>query len=196
MWDREKEKGERNRWHFQSLHIYLIHEECGRYTGKEKVMELILEKANVEHAKEIYDLQKTSFKSLLDKYQDYDTNPGGEKLERTIERLEQPFTDFYFITLGEKHIGAVRICDFKNRCVLKQIFILPEYHGYGYAQEAIKMVESFYTEAERWELDTILQEKKLCYLYEKMGYQKTGKTEKIKDGMDLVYYAKEKTGRV
>ena len=47
---------------------------------------------------------------------------------------------------------------------------------------------------EKWELDTILQEKKLCYLYEKMGYQKTGKTEKIKDGMDLVYYAKEKQG--
>lgn len=157
-------------------------------------MDLILEKANVEHAKEIYDLQKTSFKNLLDKYQDYDTNPGGEKLERTIERLEQPFTDFYFITLGEKHIGAVRICDFEKRCVLKQIFILPEYQGYGYAQEAIRMVESFYTKAKRWELDTILQEKKLCYLYEKMGYQKTGKTEKIKDGMDLVYYAKEKQG--
>ena len=77
---------------------------------------------------------------------------------------------------------------------MKQIFILPEYQGYGYAQEAIKMVESFYTKAKRWELDTILQEKKLCYLYEKMGYQKTGKTEKIKDGMDLVYYAKEKQG--
>ena len=27
-----------------------------------------------------------------------------------------------------------------------------------------------------------------------MGYQKTGKKEKIKDGMDLVYYAKEKQG--
>ena len=40
---------------------------------------------------------------------------------------------------GEKHIGAVRICDFEKRCVLKQIFILPEYQGYGYAQEAIKM---------------------------------------------------------
>ena len=41
---------------------------------------------------------------------------------------------------GEKHIGAVRICDFEKRCVLKQIFILPEYQGYGYAQEAIKIV--------------------------------------------------------
>ena len=61
---------------------------------------------------------------------------------------------------GEKHIGAVRICDFEKRCVLKQIFILPEYQGYGYTQEAIKMVESFYTKAKRWHGSGILRKRK------------------------------------
>lgn len=61
---------------------------------------------------------------------------------------------------GEKHIGAVRICDFEKRCVLKQIFILPEYQGYGYAQEAIKMVESFYTKAKRWHGSGVLCQRK------------------------------------
>ena len=28
----------------------------------------------------------------------------------------------------------------------------------------------------------------LCYLYEKMGYRKTGQVKNVKDGMDLVYY--------
>ena len=32
-----------------------------------------------------------------------------------------------------------------------------------------------------WELDTILQETGNCYLYEKMGYYQTGKTEKVID---------------
>lgn len=39
-------------------------------------------------------------------------------------------------------------------------------------------------------LDTILQEKGNCYLYEKMGYRKTGKTEKINDRLTLVFYEK------
>ncbi|MFR1519292.1 MAG: GNAT family acetyltransferase [Clostridia bacterium] len=52
------------------------------------------------------------------------------------------------------------------------------------------MIEQLYPSAERWELDTILQEEKLCYLYEKMGYKKTGQTQKIKAGMDIVFYAK------
>ncbi|NTV78512.1 MAG: tyrosine-protein phosphatase, partial [Clostridiales bacterium] len=55
-------------------------------------------------------------------------------------------------------------------------------------------VEDIYPYAKRWELDTILQEDKLCHLYEKMGYLKTGRVENIKDGMDLVYYEKDKKG--
>lgn len=153
-------------------------------------MDIFLEKASLENAEEIYDLQIRSFKKLLAQYQDYDTNPGAEKLERTIQRLKELSTDFYFISVDERHIGAIRICDLGEKCMLKQIFILPEYQGNGYAQKAIKRAETFYPNAKKWELDTILQEKKLCYLYEKMGYKKTGKVERIKDGMDLVYYEK------
>jgi hypothetical protein len=41
-----------------------------------------------------------------------------------------------------------------------------------------------------WELDTIKQEGKLCHLYEKMGYKQTGREETIKEGMTLVFYAR------
>lgn len=85
----------------------------------------------------------------------------------------------------------MRICHFDKLCKLKQIYILPEYQGFGYAQKAITIAESLYPAVEKWELDTILQEEKLCYLYEKMGYKKTGKVEPIMNGMDIVYYAKQ-----
>ena len=44
--------------------------------------------------------------------------------------------------------------------------------------------------SDNWCLDTILQETGNCYLYEKLGYKKTGVTEKINDYMDIVYYEK------
>lgn len=154
-------------------------------------MEIILKRACISDAEQLYKLQIKSFKPLLDKYQDYETNPGAEKIERTIGRLKEHNSFYYFIQIGNDNIGAVRILDFGDLCILKQIYILPKYQGNGYAQKAILMIESLHNNATTWELDTIKQEAKLCYLYEKMGYRRTGKEEKIKDGMDIVFYKKE-----
>lgn len=154
-------------------------------------MKIIVSKVGVEKAEQIYRLQIQSFKGLLEKYQDYDYSPGAEKLERTLQRFQEPFTDFYFILLENQPIGAMRVCNFESLCKLKQIFILPEYQGNQYAQQAIRLVEKQYPQAKRWEVDTIGQEKKLCHLYEKMGYKKTGKVQPIKEGMDIVFFAKE-----
>lgn len=151
-----------------------------------------LVRASFDDCPEIYELQIKSFQELLEKYQDYDFSPGAEKFERTIQRFREPITQFWLIALGERHIGAIRICDFGELCKIKQIFILPQYQGNGFAQEAIRLVEMLYPDAVRWELDTILQEEKLCYLYEKMGYVRTGKTRMIKEGMDIVFYEKLK----
>lgn len=153
-------------------------------------MSVTLTKALLSDCEEIYDLQIKSFKALLDKYQDYDFSPGAEKIERTIYRFKELNYDYYFICLGDKKIGAVIISSGNSLCKLKQIHILPEYQGYGYAQQAILSVEELYPKAAQWELDTIKQEEKLCYLYEKMGYVQTGKEQNIKPGMDLVFYMK------
>ena len=51
-------------------------------------------------------------------------------------------------------------------------------------------IEALREDAECWRLDTIEQEEKLCHLYAKMGYHKTGETEHVKDGMDLVFFEK------
>ena len=39
--------------------------------------------------------------------------------------------------------------------------------------------------------NTILQEQGNIYLYEKLGYKRTGEIENIKDGMDIVYFHKD-----
>ena len=139
----------------------------------------------------IHAMQVKSFAALLEKYQDFNTSPAAEGLERIQQRFAQPFTDYYLICRNDRPIGALRVCDYGESCRLSPIFVLPEFLGHGYARQAMTLAEERYPQAKEWTLDTILQEEKLCHFYEKMGYRKTGKYEKIKDGMDLVFYAKK-----
>jgi len=151
-----------------------------------------LTRATQQDCPQIYDLQIRSFRTLLDKYQDHAFSPGAEPYERTLQRFAESFTHFWLISVAGTTIGAIRVCDFGALCKLKQIFILPEWQQMGYAQQAVRQVEALYPQAERWELDTILQEDKLRHLYEKMGYVPTGEIRPIQDDMDLIFYAKDK----
>lgn len=95
-------------------------------------MTIILKRAGCEDAEFIWKMQVEAFSDLYEKYQDTDTSPATEPLEKVLFRIQQPSTYYYII----------------------------------------------------------LQEKGNCYLYEKMGYKATGKTEKINDKMTLVFYEK------
>ena len=86
---------------------------------------------------QLYELQIKASKSLLEKYHDYETNPRAERIEWTISRLNEQNSYYYFIQIENFHIGAIRIGDFGDLCMLKQIYILPEYQGHGYVQKAI-----------------------------------------------------------
>ncbi|MCM1266470.1 MAG: GNAT family N-acetyltransferase [Bacteroidales bacterium] len=151
-----------------------------------------LVRAATSDAKELHAMQIKAFQELLEKYQDFDTNPANESLERVEARLEQDFTFYYFICIGQQKVGAIRIVDKKETGKNKRIspiFILPEFQGRGIAQEAIRLCEEVHGNG-NWELDTILQESKNCHLYEKMGYRQTGKTEVINERLTLVFYEK------
>ena len=155
-------------------------------------MEVKLVRANVEDAKELHAMQVKSFIELLEKYQDFDTSPANESVEKVEARLKQDFTYFYFICIGLQKAGAIRIVDKKELGKNKRIsplFILPEFQGQGIAQRAIQLCEEIHGN-EEWELETILQEQKNCHLYEKMGYQQNGKTEIINEKLTLVCYQK------
>ncbi len=155
-------------------------------------MEIELLRAGVDDAGEIHAMQLEAFRELLDRYQDFETSPGCEKVEKVEARLRQDFTYYYFICQGAQKVGAVRVVDKKEEGINKRIspiFILPQFQGWGIAQRAIRICEEIHGAA-GWELDTILQEKKNCYLYEKMGYVTTGKTRVVNDRLTLVFYQK------
>ena len=152
---------------------------------------ITLTKANINDCALIHQMQIESFMPIFEKYQDNETSPVKESIERIIAKMNSEQTDYYFIELDNVKIGTIRIVRKSSQvCRVSPIFILPQYQGNGYAQTAMEIAESLYPLATIWKLDTIKEEPKLCYLYEKLGYTKTGKEETIKDGMTIVYYEK------
>ena len=150
-----------------------------------------LVRANVSDCEKIWSLQIEAFADLLAKYQDYETSPGNEPKENIQAKLLDEFTFFYFIYLEDEIAGAVRVVDRKNgnRKRIAPIFIMKKFRNRGLAQKTFKEIEKIHG-SKHWMLDTILQEAGNCYLYEKLGYKRTGKIEHINERMDIVYYEK------
>jgi predicted acetyltransferase len=153
------------------------------------IMRLV--RANVSDCEKIWSLQIEAFADLLAKYQDYETSPGNEPKENIQAKLLDEFTFFYFIYLEDEIAGAVRVVDRKNgnRKRIAPIFIMKKFRNRGLAQKTFKEIEKIHG-SKNWMLDTILQEAGNCYLYEKLGYKRTGKIEHINERMDIVYYEK------
>ena len=156
-------------------------------------MNIKLNKAKFRDLDTILQMQKESFAELYEKYQDTKTSPATEEYKDILFRFNQPETTYYFITADNEKVGVIRVVDCKDGFTRKRIspiFIMPEYRNKGYAQQAIAEAERIHGK-NQWKLDTILQEKGNCYLYEKLGYHQTGKTEFINDKMTIVFYEKD-----
>ena len=155
-------------------------------------MKIELLKATESDIKEIWKMQVEAFKGLLEKYQDYDMSPAIESYENVLNKYKQPWTSYYFITRNNEKVGAVRVINKKDgsRKRIAPIWIMPDFRNQGLAQLAMGEVEKIYG-SQHWQLDTILQEQGNIYLYEKLGYKRTGEIENIKVGMDIVYLIKD-----
>lgn len=154
-------------------------------------MNVELVRASMADAETIWQMQRIAFAGLLERYQDFDTNPGSEPLEKVQWRLSLPATHFYFIQVDGVNAGAIRVIDHHDDSPKKisPLFVMPEFRGKGVAQAAIRAAEAIHG-SENWQLGTILQEKGNCHLYEKMGYHQSGETKIINDRMTLVFYLK------
>ncbi|WP_339224342.1 GNAT family N-acetyltransferase [Paenibacillus sp. FSL H8-0332] len=156
-----------------------------------KKSEVTLSKATGEDAADIHAMQLQAFMPLLEKYQDYETNPANETLERLVERMNQEFVDYYLIRNAGNAVGSMRVKKTdEHQYWLGQICVLPQCQGEGIAQQAFALIEEIYADAKTWGLATVVQEERNCYLYEKLGYRRTNETREINDKMTLCYYEK------
>ena len=145
-----------------------------------------------EDVETVWKMQVEAFSDLLEKYQDHDMSPAAESIDKVLARFEQPWTTYFFIMANDEKVGVIRVVDKKDgsRKRISPIWIMSEYRNKGYAQQAILEAEKIYG-PDHWCLDTILQEKGNLHLYEKLGYHRTGRIDKVSDRMDIVFYEKD-----
>lgn len=150
-----------------------------------------LEKAIESDASVIFDIQVDAFQPLLEKYQDFDTNPANETIERVVTRINNPSGDFFKINVDNVAVGAIYVLwKEQTQFWISPMFILSAYQGQGIAQEALTLVEKLFPQATTWELATIMEEERNCHLYEKLGYIKTGVIKKLNNNTTLGFYKK------
>ncbi|MGV2940443.1 GNAT family N-acetyltransferase [Mesobacillus sp. LC4] len=149
-----------------------------------------LAKASVEDAEELLALQREVFMPLYKRYKDHETSPVTQTMERFTARFER---GTYFKVLYEGELaGSVFVYEKSPGLMrLHIINILEKHHNKGIAQNVMKRLEIMYPEADAWELDTILTEKRNCYLYEKMGYKQTGEAKVINKDLTIIRYRKD-----
>jgi RimJ/RimL family protein N-acetyltransferase len=151
-----------------------------------KIKQITSDSADIAHR-----IQKSSYEPLLAVYHDYDISPAIESIEQIREKMKRPNTTSYLFQLDNIDVGWVRVAELDDRIFkISALSVIPEYQNKGIAQEALKQIEKYHFDARKWILVTILQEKRNCHLYEKMGYVKTGEIEQINERMTLVSYEK------
>jgi GNAT superfamily N-acetyltransferase len=154
-------------------------------------MAIRLEKAGIEDAKALHAMQVKAFLPLLEKYQDTETNPASESLEKTLYRISDPLTGFYKILRDNILVGGIAVKHIAPKTIfLGPIFIDPGFHNQKIAQKALELIEDRLPDVDVFELATILQEEANVHLYEKMGYACTGEQKKINTSIHLVFYRK------
>ena len=152
-------------------------------------MRVSLQRANPDEYSVIHEMQLRAFEPLLLKYRDYDTNPGAETPDRVRERLIIPGSDCHFIFADGVCVGMIRVRKVEDgHYRIGPFFVLPEAQNRGIAQSAIRLALSLYRDARLWSLDTIMEEEKLCHLYEKCGFTRSDFRKKVQDGMTLIGY--------
>ena len=139
----------------------------------------------------LHDMQIKSFMPLYEKYHD-DCSPAIESIERVQARYAVENRKYYFVMMDGARVGAINIGhndpNEKKVSFISPLFILPEFQNRGIGYIAIKQAFDLLPEVTTWKLDTILQEKGNCHLYEKCGFVRTGEEQVINDKMTLIMY--------
>lgn len=152
---------------------------------------MMVRKFSKENIDDVFKIQQAAYKPLFEKYQDKETNPYMETKEDILMKYTKTGTQGYIFVEDDIAVGAVRIIMCGKICKISALAVTPEYQNRGIAQSALKEIEKIHSDCKYWILDTILQEKGNCHLYEKLGYVRIGEPKKINDRLTLVDYKKE-----
>lgn len=156
-------------------------------------MNIRIVKAEIEDLKLIVEGQKRAFYDCYQRYQDHEMSPYNVTPEMMKSIFENDF--LYKIIYEEKLVGAIYVHENPDPFHMKLhgIFVEPEYQDKGIGRWAIEHVEAQHREAVTWVLETPHDLKRNHYLYEKLGYKRTGDEDYVNENLSIIHYRKEVT---
>ena len=149
--------------------------------------ELSVERAGVEDAAVILDLQKRAYQSEAEIYGEYTIPP----LTQTLEQLEADFESQSFLkaTLDGQIVGSVRAMLAGDSCLTGRLIVAPAFQNRGIGTRLLKEIEQLFPGAKRFELFTGERSERNLYLYRREGYRPF-RSEAISEATTLVFLEK------
>lgn len=131
--------------------------------------EIIIEKALVENAEEILELQKIAYISEAELIDDFTIPP----LNQTIDEILSEFNTnvFFKVELENKIIGSVRCYLEMGSCYIGKLIVHPSNQSCGIGTRLLNAAENQFPKAERYELFTGQKSKRNLHIYKKNGYR-------------------------
>lgn len=150
-------------------------------------MNLTIERAVPEDAKELIQIQNAAF---WDDFQRYGECPGyGKTQEKMLRVINNAFT--FKIMANQKIVGDMIIKGCDGRYHLSGLCVIPEYQNKGIGQFAMEYLNTGFPDAVHWSLETPADRTRNHYFYMKFGFQIT--REYLKGKVNLVFLEKDTT---
>jgi len=148
-----------------------------------------VEVAMIEDARSILALQKLAYAGEAEIYGDYSIDP----LTQTLDALRADFAKqaFLKVSVSGRILGSVRGYVEDGTCNIGRLIVHPNFQNQGIGKQLMSEIESFFGNAERYELFTGHKSERNLYLYQKLGYSPY-KTEQVGDNLVLVFLEKRR----
>jgi len=146
-----------------------------------------IEQATIEDAQEILALQKLTYQSEAEIYNDFTIPP----LYQNLDEIKAEFANQQFLKFCEKGriVGSVRAYVKEGTCYVGKLIVHPEYQNQGIGTKLLEEIENAFDHVTRYELFTGHKSRKNLYLYQKNGYR-IFRRQKVTDDLTIVFMEK------
>lgn len=149
--------------------------------------EIIIERAYIEDAEEILELQKLAYLSEAEIIDDFTIPPLHQTINETLSELKHQI--FLKVVLGNRIICSVRIYLEKSTGHIGKLIVHPDHQNFGIGTRLLHAAEKQFPDAERYELFTGQKSEKNLHIYKKNGYR-VFKNKKVSEKLTLVFLEK------
>ena len=156
---------------------------------------ITIEKALVEDAPEILEVQRLAYALEAELYNAFDIPP----LTETVEEVESDLRSHVFLKAtvgGGRLVGSVRaFMEDEATCCVGRLAVHPEFQNHGIGTRLMTEIERHFPEAEDFELFTGHKSSRNIHVYEKLGYREVRRNQVAPD-IFLLYMVKKVGARV